>query len=278
MYLIIRMPALTLSTDIGQYDYLTGAIKGQLLSTVPECTIADITHQLSPYNYQQSAYICKNAFKYFPVDTFHIVIINFFERAPTHILISEFNDQFIICPDNGILTMITGIKPKNVFAISTNSNGKATLLQCTQIIAETIEKIVHGKNLLSIGTAINVIDEKYPMRSASGPDWIESQIIFIDNFENVIVNLEKEEFEEIRKNRKFKIVLMRNSELIEKISDHYATVQPGENMAFFNSAGYLEIAINKGNVAGLFGLQGYTENTSAMQNRLLYQTVRILFY
>ena len=107
---------------------------------------------------------------------------------------------------------------------------------------------------------------------------LSSKIIFIDNFENVIVNLEKEEFEEIRKNRKFKIVLMRNSELIEKISDHYASVQPGENMAFFNSAGYLEIAINKGNVAGLFGLQGYTENTPAMQNRLLYQTVRILFY
>jgi len=40
----------------------------------------------------------------------------------------------------------------------------------------------------------------------------------------------------------------------------------------------MEIAINKGNVAGLFGLQGYTESNAAMQNRLLYQTVRILFY
>ena len=272
------MPALTLSTDIGPYDYLTGAIKGQLISTVPQCTVADITHQLSPYNYQQSAYICKNAFKYFPVETFHIVLINFFERAPKHILISEFNEQYIICPDNGILTMITGVKPIDIFAISTNSNGKSTLLQCTQIIADSIEKILQGKPLSTIGSPISNIDEKYPMRSALGPDWIESQIIFIDNFENVIINVHKDEFEEIRKDRKFKIALMRNSEFIEQISDHYSSVQPGENMAFFNSAGYLEIAINKGNMAGLFGLQGYTENTSAMQNRLLYQTVRILFY
>ena len=71
---------------------------------------------------------------------------------------------------------------------------------------------------------------------------------------------------------------MRNSEILEKISANYASVQPGENMAWFNSAGYLEIAINKGNIAGLFGLQGYSENYPAMQNRLLYQTVRILFY
>ncbi len=274
----MRMPPVTLSTDIGQSDYLIGAIKGQLISAAPDCTIADITHQLSPFNYQQSAYICRNAFKYFPPGTFHIILINFFERAPENILISEINGQYIICPDNGIITMVAGIKPNNIFCIRTAANGKATLLQCTGLIADTINKIASGSPLQIVANAITNIDEKYPMRSASGPDWIESQIIFIDNFENVIVNLTLEEFEELGKNRRFRIMLMRNSEFIEKISDHYASVQPGENMAWFNSAGYLEIAINKGNVAGLFGLQGYTENTPAMQNRLLYQTVRIIFY
>jgi len=52
-------------------------------------------------------------------------------------------------------------------------------------------------------------------------------------------------------------------------------VLPGEKLAWFNSAGYLEIAINKGNMAGLFGLQNFSE--TSMQNRLLYQTVRIFF-
>jgi len=272
------MPALTLSTDIGQSDYITGAIKGQLISVMPSCTIADITHQLSPTNFQQAAYICRNAFKYFPAQTFHIVIVNFFERNPNHILLAEYNHQYIVCPDNGILTMITGNKPKNIFSIVTNANDNITLLHCTQRIAETIKKILSGDRISNVTQPVTTIDEKYPMRSTSGPDWIESQIIFIDNFENVVVNLTKEEFEEIRKNRRFKILLMRNSESIEKISGHYASVQPGENLAWFNSAGYLEIAINKGNVAGLFGLQGYTENNSAMQNRLLYQTVRIVFY
>src|SRR5215831_11303746 len=272
------MPSLTLSTDIGQSDYITGAVKGQLLTVLPSCTITDITHQLSPTNFQQAAYICKNAFIYFPPKTFHIVIINFFERSPERILFAEYNDQYIICPDNGILTMITGNKPENIFSISTKAGKNITLLQCTQHIAEAIQKIVLGERIEALANPVTNIDEKYPMRSTSGADWIESQIIFIDNFENVVVNLTQEEFEEIRKNRKFKILLMRNSESIEKISDHYASVQPGENLAWFNSAGYLEIAINKGNVAGLFGLQGYTETNAAMQNRLLYQTVRILFY
>ena len=80
------MPVLTLSTDIGLSDYLPGAIKGQFYHAVPSCSVADITHQLSPHNYQQAAYICKSAFRYYPAGTFHVVIINFFERSPRNIL------------------------------------------------------------------------------------------------------------------------------------------------------------------------------------------------
>lgn len=268
------MPVVTLSSDIGLNDYLVGAIKGQLISVMPDCTIADISHQLSPYDYQQAAYVCGNAFKYFPADTFHIIIVNFFEKNPSHLLLAYINDQYVICPDNGLLTMIAREKPKNVQAIDVGSSNKS-LLDCTKVIAECIQKMITNAKLTNVRD-ITEIDEKYPMRSAVGNDWIDSQIIYIDNFENVVLNLTRDEFEEIRNGRNFRIVLMRNSEFITKISDHYSTVQPGENLAFFNAAGYLEIAINKGNVAGLFGLQKYA-NTSNMQHRLLYQTVRIMF-
>ncbi|HEX3024585.1 MAG TPA: SAM-dependent chlorinase/fluorinase, partial [Chitinophagaceae bacterium] len=60
------MPVITLTTDIGQQDYLVGAIKGQLLSIDVAFNIHDITHYLSQSNYPQAAYVCSNAFKYFP--------------------------------------------------------------------------------------------------------------------------------------------------------------------------------------------------------------------
>jgi S-adenosylmethionine hydrolase len=122
--------------------------------------------------------------------------------------------------------------------------------------------------------------EKNPLRPLYGEDWIEGQIIFIDNFENVIVNITQEQFEEHRKGRRFKIVFKRD-EVIERISGSYADVPQGEKLVLFNSAGYMEIAINKGNAAGLFGLRGYNENnqemSSMMQNRLFYQTVKVFF-
>ena len=61
---------LTLTSDIGQQDYLAAAVKGQLIKSNSNFIITDITHQLSPFNYPQAAYVCRNAIKNFPEGTF----------------------------------------------------------------------------------------------------------------------------------------------------------------------------------------------------------------
>ena len=57
------MPIVTLITDIGEKDFLTGAIKGQLLRYEENLNIIDITHNLSAFNYPQAAYVCRNAIR-----------------------------------------------------------------------------------------------------------------------------------------------------------------------------------------------------------------------
>jgi S-adenosylmethionine hydrolase len=52
------MPILTLSSDIGQRDFIVGAIKGQFLQSIPDLNIADISHYLSQTNLPLAAYIC----------------------------------------------------------------------------------------------------------------------------------------------------------------------------------------------------------------------------
>jgi S-adenosylmethionine hydrolase len=273
------MPIATLSTDIGTNDYLTGAIKGQLVTANPALNIVDITHTLSPSNYQQTAYICGNAYKYFPPNTLHILLVNLFETSPAKVLFAAHNNQFIICPDNGILTMITGAKPAEVYAVEVQTDSNIGTLQYTQTIAGTISRLLAGAGITDIGQPVYNIVEKYPLRSTIGTNWIEGQIIFIDHFENVVVNITRQEFEEHRKGRDFKIEFMRG-EIISSLSGNYASVLPGEKLAWFNASGLLEIAINKGNMAGLFGLYSYASEaaqSAAMHNKYFYQTVRIYF-
>ncbi|HUS02285.1 MAG TPA: SAM-dependent chlorinase/fluorinase [Chitinophagaceae bacterium] len=274
------MPLLTLTSDIGSQDFLVGAIKGQLLSANPTFNIVDISNNLSPFNYPQAAYVCRNAIKNFPEGTFHLVLVNLFDQRPEHLLLVNYNNQYIGCADNGLITMILEEVPQSIVALSLNKSAQKNTLYCASVFAEAFDKILRGEAFETIGDPNISIEVKNPLRALLGNNWIEGQIIFIDNFENVIINITKEEFEEQRRGRSFKIVFKRD-EVIDKISESYADVTESEKLALFNSAGYLEIAINKGNAAGLFGLQGYTENLNAqsqyLQNRLLYQTIKIYF-
>jgi S-adenosylmethionine hydrolase len=244
----------------------------------PAFSLIDISHQLSPFNYPQSAYVCRNAIRNFPPYTYHIVLVNLFEQRPEQMLLAFHKNQYILCADNGLLTMILEEKPELVIGLPLEKSMQKHTLYCAQVFGQAIQSLVNGKSLLEIGEPDVSIIEKNHLRPLLGQDWIEGQIIFIDNFENVVVNITREEFEEQRKGRSFKIVFKRD-EMIDRISETYADVTEGEKLALFNSAGYLEVAINKGNAAGLFGLHGFSEQSqnSYLQNRLYYQTVRIYF-
>lgn len=276
------MALLTLTSDIGEQDFLAGAIKGQLLQSGTEFTIIDITHALSPFNYPQAAYVCRNAIKNFAAGTFHLVLVNLFDEKPEHLLLAEHNGHYIGCADNGLLTMILEELPQKVVSLPLGKTNQKNTLFCISVFAKAFNELLAGKKLETIGDATVSIQVKNHLRPLLGNDYIEGQIIFIDNFENVIVNITKEEFEEQRKGRSFTIVFKRD-EIIDKISETYADVTEGEKLALFNSAGYLEIAINKGNAAGLFGLQGFSEKQQLysqqqfINNRLFYQTVKVYF-
>lgn len=274
------MPLLTLTSDIGQQDFLVGAIKGRLLQDEPRFTFVDITHHLPPFNYPQAAYVCRNAFRNFPPGSFHLVLVNMFDDRPEHLLLAEHNGHFIGCADNGLLTMILEEVPQKVVALAMDKTLQKDTIYCTSVFAAAFNGLLSGKKLEELGDASVSIRVKNPLRPMLGPNWIEGQIIFIDNFENVIINITRDEFEEQRKGRSFKIVFKRD-EVIEKISESYADVPEGEKLALFNSAGHLEIAINKGNAAGLFGLQGFAEKQQTesqyRSNRLFYQTVKVHF-
>lgn len=274
------MPLLTLTSDIGHQDYLVAAIKAQLLQIDPAFTIIDVSHNIAPFNYPQTAYICRSAFKNFPDYTYHIILVNLFEKKPEQLLLAFHNNQYFLCADNGLLNMILEGKPEIIIGIPLDKPAAKNTTYCAGIMGKVVNQLAQGEPIQNIGAPDTSYIEKNHLQPLLDNNWIEGQIIFIDNFENVIVNITREQFEQQRKGRSFRIVFKRD-EVIDRISETYADVQAGEKLALFNSAGYLEIAINKGNAAGLFGLKGFSEKTSKaegiLQNQLFYQTVRVFF-
>jgi S-adenosylmethionine hydrolase len=268
------MAIITLTSDFGLQDYIAGAVRGQLLQINPDFRIMDISHQVAPFNYPQAAYICRNALLQFPANTCHIILVNLFEQKPERLLMACYKGQFIFCADNGLINMIIPPRPEKVIGIPLDPQANKNTLYCSRVMGKAILELERGRLPETLGDPEISYIEKNELRPILNDNYMEGQIIFIDNFENVIVNITRDEFEEQRRGRGFRIVFKRN-EIIDRISETYADVPPGEKLALFNSAEYLEVAINKGNAAGLFGLQDYTDQ--ALQHYLFYQTVRIYF-
>lgn len=268
------MALVTLTSDIGSPDYLVGAIKAALWQVNPDFQLVDISHHVAPFNYPQAAYVCRAAFRHFPDYSYHLVLVNLFEKKPEQLLLAFHRNQYILCADNGLLTMILEEEPELVIGLPLDPAADKNTLHLVRVMGAAVQQLANGEPLQRIGNPEPKYLEKRHLRPVSDNQYLEGQIIFIDSFENVVVNITRAEFETRRNGRAFQIIFKRD-EVIDRISQSYADVPEGEKLALFNSAGYLEIAINKGNAAGLFGLKGFSEKS--FQTQLSYQTVKVLF-
>src|SRR3989338_4031378 len=76
------------------------------ISNKKDLKIIDITHNISPHNIEEAAYVIQISYKYFPKGTIHICVIDpgvGSERKPVLI---ETSNYFFIGPNNGLFTYI----------------------------------------------------------------------------------------------------------------------------------------------------------------------------
>lgn len=269
------MAIITLTTDLGSKDYLSGAVKGILLSINPAFTLVDISHSITPFMEHEAVYAIRNSAYLFPQHSYHLVIVNPFETSDTGILLAFARGQYFVCPNNGLLSMILNGAPEQCITLHGTFS---TVLEWAALAGKAIASLEDGASLLMVGYEPTSIVEKNESKPLVGDDYIEGRIISIDRFGNVVLDITRHEFEAARNGRNFTIVIKSN-ETISRISTNYSGAPEGFKVAFFNAAGHLEIAINKGRAASLLGLHTFDEkaNQAMLAARRYYQRVRIYF-
>lgn len=258
------MPIITLTTDFGTKDHFVGAVKGSIYSELKEVRIVDISHEITPFSITETAYILKNAYKNFPPGTIHIVGVDSEISVENRPIAIEMDEQFFICGDNGILSMITNeINPDKIVEITIQEpeDDKLTILG---MFIKVACHIARGGTLEVIGKRIETIKKIYEIQPQVNVEknQLVGSIIYIDNFGNVISNISKAAFHSIGKGRPFEIIA-RNYKFV-KIYDKYNDIvdfdvpmekrqDDGKKLAIFNCANYLEISIYRSNLKTVGG-------------------------
>ncbi len=265
------MAVITFTSDYGLVDHRVAAVKGAILKLKEDVTIIDISHQIQAYNLLQTAYIVRNAYSFFPKGTVHIISVDSFYTKERKCILYKADDHYFIAADNGILSLIFyDIKPEEVYEITLNNRfDDEVRFTSTDIFAPVA---VHLQN----GGLPEVIGRKFKdPKQLSFPravfneseKMLIGEIMYIDNFGNVVSNISKKNFEKSSVGFESFIVKFRNLAL-SRIHDQYTDLVNdwdkeqefhGKAAAVFNDAALLELTIYKGNCESgaktLFGLQ-----------------------
>jgi hypothetical protein len=248
------MAIITLTSDLGLKDYYVASVKGAILSQYPEANIIDITHQIPPFDIIQTSIILKNCYNDFPPGTVHIVGVNSEKDKNVPHIAAQYKGHYFIGADNGMFSLIFDEEPDRIVEIIFQDI-PFTTFATKDIFVRAACLLAKGAEISSLGKTRSHLEQKSMFRAVSEGDLIKGMVIYVDHYGNVLTNITKSMMEEIGKGRTFTLYFRGGDYNISKIHQYYHDVPEGERVALYNSSGFIEIAINKGNANKLFGIK-----------------------
>ena len=269
------MPIVTLTTDFGHKDFSVSVIKGALIQQISNVTIIDISHEISPYNPSETAYILKNAFRSFPNGSIHIIGVESEWTPENSHIVMEFEEHYFISSDNGVLSLIKeDLNASKIVEINIHKKVISTF-PVLDVFINVAAHISRKGKLEVIGKSITDIKELTNIKPVVNKDknQILGSVIYIDNYGNLVTSIKESLFYEVGKSRsftifarsiKFKNIYKSYSQAIDFNLPKGKREEDGKKIALFNTAGHLELAVYKSNpltvggAGSLFGL-GYRD-------------------
>lgn len=245
------MQIVSLTTDFGNEDHYVAILKGSILSRKSELNIVDVSHSVGTHDIIQAAFYLENALEAFPEKSIHVIAVHSYYKHDYEIIAFTRRGHHFIGPNNGVFSLIfDDLKEEEITKVMVDGIQKHHL---QEKIAHGVACLAHGLGIEELGVPLEGLIRKIGIQPVITKDQIRATIIHVDHFENVIVNLKKEQFEKIRAGRTFSLYY-KHHDPIRVISKAYSDVKLSEVCCLFNPAGFLEIAINMGKASSLLSL------------------------
>lgn len=253
------MSLITLTTDFGLKDHSVGAVKGAIYTELPEAIIVDISHQITPFNIAETAYVLKNAYKSFPEGSVHVIGVDSELNDETNHIALKLDNHYFVCPNNGVISMIASeFRPEKIVEINIHDRVESSF-PVLDVFVKVACHLKRGGSLDVIGKEISdfkIITDLQPIISVDSKK-ITGSVIYIDNYGNTITNINRKLFNQVGKGRAFEMLVGRYT--FNKIHEKYSDIvnfnlpsderhHDGNRLSIFNSEELIEIALYRSNL------------------------------
>jgi S-adenosylmethionine hydrolase len=246
------MKLMTFLSDFGVKNSYVSQMKGVALS-IADAKIVDISHEITPHNICEGAFVLMTSIPYFPVGTVHVAIVDPGVGTQRKGIVIATRTQILVGPDNGLL--IPAARNLGDFTVYEIANPKLTLsfvsntFHGRDVFTPVAAHILNGLLFEQIGPIvkdfINLDFDDFEINDKT----IIGKVIYIDGFGNIITNINGFALKQILNfDKKIQLYLGKKKYEIPFVKT-YNFVKPGKLLATIGSSNYLEISLNRGDAA-----------------------------
>ncbi len=216
-------------SDFG-YSFYVGQVKGVIKTINPDVDIIDIAHNIPKFNIKAGQFILYSSYKYFPKETIFLTVIDPGVGSKRKAIIVKAENYYFVGPDNGLFGFFRNYK---AYEIEIPKDASSTF-HARDVFAPICAKLSLGLNPIQIARPLDKIIEMDFRDVKTFKNYILGEVVFIDDFGNIITNIEFRD--------DFKLVEIKGMKIERKVRT-YSDAKKGELVFLKGSHEFLEISV-----------------------------------
>lgn len=232
------MTVIVLFTDFGDRDPYIGQMKARLAQGAPGVPVIDLLHDVPDFNPHAGAHLLAALALQFPAGSVFLAVVDPGVGTPRGTVVAEADGRWYVGPDNGLLSVVLA---------------RASSVRLWRIVwrPDHLSATFHGRDLFA-PIAAAIASGAFPKERLDPVDQLGvefdagdlARVIYVDHYGNAWTGVRGGPIQEARAAGR-----------VFPFADTFGSVGKGEAVAFVNSAGLVELALNRGSAAGALGLR-----------------------
>ncbi|MFB6273838.1 MAG: S-adenosyl-l-methionine hydroxide adenosyltransferase family protein [Salinibacter sp.] len=261
-------PVITITTDFGTEDAYVPAMKGTMLSICSSARLVDVTHEITPQDVMEAAFVLRSARPHFPDEVVHLVVVDPGVGTDRRAVALRAEGQWFVGPDNGVFPLVLDqTQPEAMVKLDDpefwRSPSPSTTFHGRDIFAPAAAHLAAGRSVEEIGTPIDTLEPLKWARPTTAAGTVQGWIVHVDHFGNCITNIRRSTLataagleDSDPPTAAFpSVTAYVGNTTLEALHSTYGAVPEGDPLLLFGSTGHLEIAANGGNAAELLDIR-----------------------
>lgn len=232
---------LVLFTDYGLGDPYVGQMKARIYEMAPSHQVVDLLHEVPAFNAHAGAHLLAALATQFPGGSVFVCVVDPGVGSVRDAVVVMAGGRWFVGPDNGLLSIV----------VARNPDAKVWRIYWQP---EMLSASFHGRDLFAV-IAAEIARGAFPAGKLEAKINLHvefdsgdlARILYIDHYGNAWSGLRAADIP--RGSR----VLANKREF--GFAETFAAVGKGEGFWYANSVGLLELAVNRGSAAEIYGLK-----------------------